>query len=172
MYDKPNNESFTSRLASVQYKACLAKTCTIQGTSREHVYKELGLKSLSDRKWVCKLTFFYKIVKGNSRQHLSNYLKRDNNSSYNTKSASEIILNTFRTRTEKFKNSLFPCCDSEWNKLSNLIKQSENIKKIKNTLIKDIKSNEQLLFSIHDPQSVKLLSRLNFSHLNEHKFRY
>ena len=38
----------------------------------------------------------------------------------------------------------------------------------------DIKSNERSLFSIHDPQGVKLLSRLrlNFSHLNEHKFRH
>ena len=38
--------------------------------------------------------------------------------------------------------------------------------------MKDIKSTEQLLFSIHDPQGVKLLSRLKFSHLNEHKFRH
>ena len=35
--------------------------------------------------------------------------------------------------------------------------------------MKDIKSNEQLLFSIRHPQGVKLLSwlRLNFSHLQE-----
>ena len=38
--------------------------------------------------------------------------------------------------------------------------------------MKDIKSNKQLQFSIHDPQAVKLLSRLNFSHLKEHKFRH
>ena len=39
--------------------------------------------------------------------------------------------------------------------------------------MKDSKSNERQLFSIHDPQGVKLLSRLrlNFSHLNENKFR-
>ena len=118
--------------------------------------------------------FFYKIVKGNSPQYLSNYLKGNNNSVYNTRSASQISLNTFRTRTEKFKNSFFPFCISEWNKLSNLTKQSENIKKFKNMLMKDIKSNEQSLFSIHDPKGVKLLSqlRLNFSHLNKLKFRH
>ena len=40
--------------------------------------------------------------------------------------------------------------------------------------MKDIRSNEQSLFSIHDPQGAKLLSRLrlNFSHLNKHKFRH
>ena len=39
--------------------------------------------------------------------------------------------------------------------------------------MKDIKSNERS-FYIHDPQGVKSLSRvrLNFSHLNEHKFRH
>ena len=36
-----------------------------------------------------------------------------------------------------------------------------------------MKYNEWLLFSIHDPKGVKLLSRLtlNFNNLNEHKFR-
>ena len=29
--------------------------------------------------------------------------------------------------------------------------------------MKDIKSNERLLFSIHDPQGVKLLSQLNLT---------
>ena len=40
--------------------------------------------------------------------------------------------------------------------------------------MKDIKSNNRSLFSIHNPQDVKLLSRLrlNFSHLNEHKFSH
>ena len=30
-----------------------------QGTSREHLYHELGLESLGDRRWCCKLTLFY-----------------------------------------------------------------------------------------------------------------
>ena len=152
VYDKPNNESFTNNLERVQYKACLSITGAIQGTSRERLNKELGLESLSDRKWVRKLTFFYKTVKVNLPQYLSNYLKGNSNSVYNTRSASQITLNTFRTRAEKCKNSFFPICISEWNKLSNLTKQSANIKKFKNTLMKDIKSNERLLFSIHNPQ--------------------
>ena len=40
--------------------------------------------------------------------------------------------------------------------------------------MKDIKFNERLLFSGHDPQDVKLFPQLRakFSHLNEHKFRH
>ena len=49
IFDKPNNESFKSRIESVQYKACIVITGAIQGASREHLYKELGLESLSDR---------------------------------------------------------------------------------------------------------------------------
>ena len=90
VYDKPNNDSFTSKLERVQYKTCLAITGAIQGTSRERLYKEPGLKPLRGRRWVRKLTFFYKIVKGNSPQFLSNYLKGYNNSVYNTRSASQI----------------------------------------------------------------------------------
>ena len=158
----------------MQYRACLAITSVFQGTSCERLYKELVLESLSHKRWVCTLTFFYKIVKGNSPQYLSNYLKGNNNSVYNTRSVKQISLNTFRTRTEIFKNSFYPFYISEWNRLSNLTKQSENIKKCKKTLMKDIKSNKQSQFSIHDPQAVKLLSRLrlNFSHLKEHKFRH
>ena len=57
-----NKESFISKLERVQYKACLAITGVIQGTSSECLNKELDLESLNDRRWVCKLTFFYKIV--------------------------------------------------------------------------------------------------------------
>ena len=86
----------------MEYKACLELTGAIQDTSHERLYKELGLESFSGRRWVRKLTFFYKIIKGNSPQYLSNYLKGNNNSVYNIRSASQISLNTFRTKTEKF----------------------------------------------------------------------
>ena len=33
IYDRPNNELFCKNIESVQYKACLATTGTIQGTS-------------------------------------------------------------------------------------------------------------------------------------------
>ena len=47
--DTPN-ESFASRLERVQFKSCLAIKGTIQGTSSECLYKELGLESLNDKR--------------------------------------------------------------------------------------------------------------------------
>ena len=55
-----HNESFESRIESIKYKACLPITGAIQGTSRERLYWELGLESLSSRCWFRKLTFFIK----------------------------------------------------------------------------------------------------------------
>ena len=114
------------------------------------LHKVLGLESLSDRRWVRKFTLFYEIVKGNSPQYLSNYSKGNNSSVYTNRSVSQITLNTFRTRTEKFKNSFFPFCISEGNKLHYLTRQLENIKGL-STSMKDIKSNERsfFLFTTH-----------------------
>ena len=40
-------------------------------------------------------------------------------------------------------------------------------------MLKDfLNLKQKSLFAIHDPPGVKLLSRLKFSHLNEHKFRH
>ena len=50
IYDKPNNESFKSKIEDIQYKACIAITDAIQGTSREHIYQKLGLESLENRR--------------------------------------------------------------------------------------------------------------------------
>ena len=43
LYDNPDNENFQSKLEKVQYRACLAITGAIKGTSRERLYNELGL---------------------------------------------------------------------------------------------------------------------------------
>ena len=38
-------------MEKAQYRACLAITGAIQGTSREKIYGELGLHSLAKRRW-------------------------------------------------------------------------------------------------------------------------
>ena len=48
-------------MEKVQYRACLAITGGIQGTSREWLYEELGLHSLVKRRWRNKLVFFIKL---------------------------------------------------------------------------------------------------------------
>ena len=47
--DQPENESFCKKIESVQYNAALAITGAIQVTSREKLYKELGLQILKSK---------------------------------------------------------------------------------------------------------------------------
>ena len=61
IFDQQENASFCKKIESVQYNAALAITGAIQGTSREKLYKELGLETLKSRRWLKKLCCFYKI---------------------------------------------------------------------------------------------------------------
>ena len=174
VYDKPNNASFKTKIENVQYRVCIAITGAIQGTSRERLYHKLGLESLTDRRWIRKLVSFYKIVTVLSPQYLSRSLDLNISSSYITRSSSLNKIKGICFRTEQFKYSFFPFCIDEWNKLDNMIKKSVNIKCFQSMLLKFFSLQERSLFSFHDPTGVKLLTRLRleFSHLNERKFRH
>ena len=41
---------FVKKIESIQYKAALAITGAIQGTSRERIYQEVGIESLKSRR--------------------------------------------------------------------------------------------------------------------------
>ena len=49
-------------------------TGAIQGTSRDKLYQEQGLESLSDSRWSRKLAFFNKIINNLSQAYLTAYL--------------------------------------------------------------------------------------------------
>ena len=84
LYDQAFNLSFQQKLESIQYRACLAITGAIRGTSREKIYQELGLESLQSRRWYKKLTMFYKIYKNKSPFYLFNLIP-EKTSSYATR---------------------------------------------------------------------------------------
>ena len=67
IYDKPFNNSYKEKLEKIQYSTTLIFTGAIKGTSRESLNKEIGLESLSNKRWCGKLIFFYKIVKALAR---------------------------------------------------------------------------------------------------------
>ena len=106
-------------------------------------------------------------------QYLIKYVNLRSTSNYQTRSANN-SLQEFSCRTGSFKHSFFPFCVREWNKLDNTIRDAESIKQFKSMLKNFFSLNQRSLFSIHDPVGVKLLTRLRlqFSHLNEHKFRH
>ena len=63
-------------------------------------------------------------------------------------------------------------CINEWNNLTVKIRNAKSINIFKKSIINEKQENS--LFNVYDPLRVKLLTRLRlqFSHLNEHKFRH
>ena len=104
IYDQPQNESFCEKLESVQYKVALAITGAIQGTSREKIYKELGLEALKNRRWYKRLYFIFKIMNEEAPKYLTNILPK----CQQTIATRNNNIPTFYCRTDCFKFSFFP----------------------------------------------------------------
>ena len=81
---------------------------------------------------------------------------------------------TFYCRTDCFKYSFFPSTLRDWFNLDEYIRSAESISIFKNRLLSLIRPVQSSVFNIFDPKGLKLLTRLRleFSHLNEHRFRH
>ena len=170
IYDQPNNNSFCEKLEAIQYKAALAITGAIQGTSRDRIYAELGLESLKDRRWYKRLTCMFKIMNEQAPHYLINLIPKCNQSIRTRNSH----IPTFYCRTDCFKYSFFPSTLRDWFNLDEFIRCAESISIFKNRLLSLIRPVQSSVFNIFDPKGLKLLTRLRleFSHLNEHRFRH
>ena len=174
IYDKPINESFKKKIESVQHNAALIITGAIKGTCRDKIYQELGLESLAETRWSRKLIFFHKIILGLQPSYLQNYLTPyDNERPYLTRYATQKLIKTFRGRTKAFESSFFTYCAKEWGNLSEELRNIDSVKMFKLSVLHFVRPRENSVFAVHDINGLKLLTRLgmNFSHLNEHKFR-
>ena len=148
----------------VQYNAALVITGAIKGKSRDCIYRELGLESLAEPRWLRKIFFFHKTINGLLPVYLQSSISYCGEGVYRTGLANQKNLRPFSIRTKIFESSFFPYCIKEWNNFC------EELRKIKSDFIR-LKENS--IFKIHDINGIELLNRLrlHFSHLNEHKFR-
>ena len=111
LYDQAFNLSFQQRLESIQYKACLAITGAIRGTSRKKIYLELGLEPLQSQRWHRKLAMFYKIYMNKSPFYLLN-LQPEKTFSYATRNVDCIPL--IKIKHNFFKNTFFQSAIIKW----------------------------------------------------------
>ena len=149
-------------------------TGAIKGTSRDRLYQELGLESLADGRWSCRLFFFHKIIQGLLPSYLQTYHNAVSEGAYLICSTAQSKIKPTPARTKVFKNSFFPYCIKEWSKFNDQIRNIKLISKFKVTILNFIRPKGNSVFDIHDTNGIKLLSRprLNLSHLNEYKFRH
>ena len=113
-------------------------------------------------------------MKGLSLKYLTSYLQLRNNPIYQTRSTAKNIVTQTASRTVNFSNTFFSRCSQEWNNLSDDIKSLPSPILFKKALLSFVKTSENSVFAIHRNNGIKLLPRLrlNFSHLNEQKFRH
>ena len=169
IYDQLQYESFCEKLESIPYKATLAITGAIQGSSCEKIYQELGLESFKSRRWYRRLSCMFKILK----EKTPNYLKKIIPISQSVRTSTNRVP-TFHCRTDYFKNSFFLSILSDWFKLDVTIRNSESIAIFESRLLSFIRPVPSNVYNIFDPIGLKLLTRfrLGFSRLNEHRFRH
>ena len=77
-------------------------------------------------------------------------------------------------RTERFRNTFFPYCISQWNILDSHIRDLPSVSTFKKAIFGFLKPKQSHVYDVPDNQGVVFLNRLRveFSHLNEHKFRH
>ena len=109
------------------------------------------------------MIFFYKILNGLAPKYLFDILPVSKNRHFSFRNQSNLELVKF-----------FPYCIKEWKKLDTKIKNLSSLSTFKKALLVFCKTEENSLFNVHYPIGVKYLNRLrlNFSHLNEHKFHH
>ena len=170
IYDQLQNDSFSEKLESIQYKAALAIAGAIQGTSCDKIYQELGPESLKSRKWNKRLSLMFTIMKEEAPNYLINLIPKCKQTIRTRNNRIPVCY----CRTESFKHSFFPYTLKDWFSLDDSIKSSETISTFKNRLSSFILPVQKNIFNIFDPIGLKFLTRLRlgFSHLNEHSFRH
>ena len=103
IYDQLQNDSFSEKLESIQYKAALAITGAIQGTLCDKIYQELGLESLKSRRWYKRLSLMFKIMKEEASIYLINLIPKCEQ----TIRTRNNRIPVYHCRTESFKHSFF-----------------------------------------------------------------
>ena len=160
------------KLESVQYSAALAVTGAWKGTSREKLYEEVGWECLSQRRWSRRLVLFYKIVNDITPDYTKYQIPQLPQAMYSFRNAD--VTGQIRARTTRFKASFYPDCLSEWNTLDQEIRLSPSLSTFTTKLSKLIRSTPKLVYGIHDPKGLAILTqlRVGLSKLNFHKFRH
>ena len=143
----------------IQYRAALAITGASKGTSRDHLYQEIGLESLADRRWSRKMFFLHKLLNRLLPSYLQPYLNHYNYGEYQTKSVCQNKMKTLWGRTKAFNLSFYPCCIKERCALCEETRNIASVNKFKEIILSFIRPKQNPVFAIHDTKGLKLLTK-------------
>ena len=149
------------KLESIQYNACLAITGCFRGTSQERLYSEFGLESLADRCFARRMIFFYKIMNNQAPSYLCNCLPARLTAPVNIRTRNPIYPLTIRT--ERFRNTFFPYCISQWNILDGDIRNLPSVSTFKKAIFEFLRPKQSHVFDVADGISIKLQTSFSSS---------
>ena len=132
IYHKDDPEvslSLTKRHESVQYAAALAVTGAWKGTNKSKLVDELGWEYLHDRRRYCRLTHFFKLLKGDAPEYTNAPIPRPENVSYSLQKRN--VFEPLATETQGYYDSYYPYCLREWNKLHPTLRSIDSLSKFK-----------------------------------------
>ena len=84
------------------------------------------------------------------------------------------MMSQLQNLTERFKNSFYPNCLNEWDKLFPEVRQAPSLSVFKSKILALIRPLSKPVCGIHDPKGLAILTqlRVGLSKLNFHKFRH
>ena len=147
---------FVKKLESLQYKATLAITWAIQGTSCENIYQELGLDSVKSRTWFKHLSCMFKVKK----EEAPNCLIKLTPKSKQTIRTRDNHITSCNCRTDCSKHTIIPFTLNNWFIPENNIRNSEWISIFYGTLFSFIHPVQSNIYNIFDSKGVKFLTGL------------
>ena len=164
-------QNFTIKLEKTQYSAALAVSGAWRGTNRQKLYKELGWESLYNRRWFRRLVHFFNLRRTGTPNYLYAELPIGRTEQYGLRNMREYDVPF--SKTKRASNTYFINAVHEWNLLDETVRNSATLAEFKSKLITSIRAVKNSLFGVFDICGVKKLTmlRLEFSALNEHRFR-
>ena len=85
-------------------KPGLAITGAWRGTNRDKIYKELGWESLQNRRWLRRLSIFYKIMNGLTPKYMSDPVPEHLRHLYGVRTSN--VIRPLRFCNDRFQNCI------------------------------------------------------------------
>ena len=146
------------RIERVQYQAALAITGCWRGSNADKLYEELGLESLTERRWSRRLVQLFKIHNNLTPDYLQSSLPSVPNRS--TRNNDETVYRDIMCNTSRYQNSFFPDAIKSWNNMGSVFCSTPSLGTFKNNVFNLVRPDKRSLFGIHDPLGIKLLFQL------------
>ena len=158
-------------LEQIQLEAARIITGAIKLTSRELLYKETGLVTLSERRRHHRLILFHKMVNKRAPQYLNSLVPPKVSHTYYTRN--NLNLQEINCRTSHYQNSFLPKTVHDWNLLSAETKSIESESSFKNKIAPN-QVTVPAFYMIGSRGGQILMARLRMNNcgLNDHLYRY